>query len=121
MVKNIENGAKINFTGLTHHFWWYIFHTTAPHKLSTLLEGDPQNFDWKKISLRILRPRKMNDYVTRRRSFKILRIASALTMPPFSMKKVFFLRGNLFLRNYTFLLCPLDNFKIHKRSTFTWN
>ena len=50
MVKNVENGAKIHFTGLTHHFWWYIFHITAPHKLSTLLEGDPSNFDWKKIS-----------------------------------------------------------------------
>ena len=32
---------KIQFTGLTHHFWLYIFHTTAPHKLSTLLEGGP--------------------------------------------------------------------------------
>ena len=35
----------------------------------------------------------MNDYVTRRRSFKIFRIASALTMPPFSMKKIFTPRG----------------------------
>ena len=48
MVRKIESGAKINFTGLTHHFWLYIFHITAPHKLSTLLEGDPSNFDWKK-------------------------------------------------------------------------
>ena len=61
----------------------------------------------------------MNDYVTRRRSFKIFRIASALTMPPFSMKKIFFFRGNLFPRHYSFLLCPLDNFKIQKRSTVT--
>ena len=29
---------------LTHHFWWYIFHTTTPHKLSTSLEGDPKYF-----------------------------------------------------------------------------
>lgn len=35
----------------------------------------------------------MNDYVTRRRSFKIFRIASAITMPPFPMKKTFTLRG----------------------------
>ena len=38
-------------------------------------------------------------------------------MPPFSMKKIFTLRGNFFPRNYTFLLYPLGNFKIHKRST----
>ena len=43
MAKKIGNG-------LTHHFWWYIFHITAPRKLSTLLEGDPYNFKWKKIS-----------------------------------------------------------------------
>ena len=61
----------------------------------------------------------MNDYVTRRRSFKIFRIASALTMPPFSMKKKVNRRGNFFARNYTFLLYPLGNFKIHKRSTLT--
>ena len=48
MVKNTENGVKLHCTGLTHHFWWYIFHITALHKLSTLLEGDPKNFDWKK-------------------------------------------------------------------------
>lgn len=29
---------------LTHHFWWYIFHTTTPRKLSTSLEGDPKYF-----------------------------------------------------------------------------
>lgn len=52
MVKNTENGVKLHCTGLTHHFWWYIFHITALHKLSTLLEGDPKNFDWKKISVK---------------------------------------------------------------------
>ena len=35
----------------------------------------------------------MNDYVSRRPSFKIFRIASALTMPTFSMTKIFTLRG----------------------------
>ena len=35
----------------------------------------------------------MDDYVTRRRSFKVFRITSALTMPPFSMKKIFTLGG----------------------------
>ena len=55
MAKKIGNG-------LTHHFWWYIFHITAPRKLSTLLEGDPYNFKWKKILVRILRLRNINDY-----------------------------------------------------------
>ena len=35
----------------------------------------------------------MNDYVSRRRSFKIFRITSAITMPPFSMKKIITLQG----------------------------
>ena len=61
----------------------------------------------------------MNDYETGRRSFRIFRISSALNMPPFSLKKIFFLRGNLSPRNHTFLFCPLGNFKIHKRSTLT--
>ena len=45
----------------------------------------------------------MNDYVTRRRSFKIFRIASALNMPPFSMTKI--------------LLRPLGNFKIPSKTS----
>ena len=61
----------------------------------------------------------MNDYVTRRRSFKIFRIASAITMPPFSIEENIHSARNFFQRNYTFLLCPLGNFKIHKRSTLT--
>ena len=119
MVKNIENGARIHFTGLTHHFWLYIFHITAPRSCPLYWKATLKILIGKKIRLRILRPRKMNDYVTRRRSFKIFRIASALTMPPFSMKKIIFLRGNLFPRHYSFVLCPLDNFKIHKRWTLT--
>ena len=37
----------------------------------------------------------MDDYVTRRRSFKVhvFRITSAFTGPPFSMKKIFTLGG----------------------------
>ena len=30
---------------LTHHFWWCMSHTTTPHKLSTSLEGDPNNLN----------------------------------------------------------------------------
>ena len=73
----------------------------------------------KKFRLRILRPRKVNNYVTRRRYFKIFRIACALTMPPFSMRRIFILKGDFFPRNYIFLLCPVGNFKIHKPSTLT--
>ena len=28
----------------TRHFWWYIYHTTRPHKPSTSLEDDPKDF-----------------------------------------------------------------------------
>ena len=60
----------------------------------------------KNFNLRILRPRKINDYV--RSSFMIFRIANArLTVPLFSMKQIFTPKGNLFPRNYTFVLCCL--------------
>ena len=72
----------------------------------------------KNFNLRILRPRKINDYV--RSSFMIFRIANArLTVPLFSMKQIFTPKGNLFPRNYTFVLCCLGNFKIHKCSTLS--
>ena len=34
----------MSYDVLTHHFWWYMSHTTTPHKLSTSLEGDPKYF-----------------------------------------------------------------------------
>ena len=62
-----------------------------------------------------MRPRKMNDYVTRRRSFKIFRIASALNMPPFSMTKIFTLRGIFFHETTLSYSVPWVTSKFHPK------
>ena len=35
---------------LTRHFWWYRYHKTTPHKLSTSLEDGPKDL-WKRTKI----------------------------------------------------------------------
>ena len=58
----------------------------------------------------------MNDYVTRRRSFKIFSIVSALIM---SQWRKYSLQEEFLSKKLLFPTSPSGNFKIHKHSTLT--
>ena len=44
--KIVNKLLRVIISILTRHFWWYIYHTTRPHKLSTSREDGPKDFKY---------------------------------------------------------------------------
>ena len=47
IISNNRASYKSAMELLTRHSWWYMFHTTALHKRSTLLANDPDSYNIK--------------------------------------------------------------------------